>query len=162
MLTLNWNIIWVVVNLLVLFVLLRIFLFKPVLNMIDKRKQTVQDTLDETNQKNLEAEKLKGQYEASLKSAREESVQIISDAKDRAQVQYNHIIDKANDDATQILHQANKAAESDRDRILRDAQSELASVALAAASKLLEKNVDEKSNTKILDTFLAEEAGPDR
>ena len=57
-----------------------------------------------------------------------------SDAKDRAQVQYNQIIDKANADASQIVRQANAAAEADREKILKDAQSELASVALAAAS----------------------------
>ena len=155
MLHVDPNIFWTVVNLLILFILLRIFLFKPVLGMIEKRKAAIEGTLSDADQKNAAAQALKQQYESSLKDAKQESFQIVSDAKDRAQVQYNQIIDKAND-ASQIVRQANAAAEADREKILKDAQSELASVALAAASKLLGTTVDAKANKAMLDAFLAE------
>ena len=129
MLHVDQNIFWTVVNLLILFILLRIFLFKPVLGMIEKRKAAIEGTLSDADQKNAAAQALKQQYESSLKDAKQESFQIVSDAKDRAQVQYNQII---------------------------DAQSELASVALAAASKLLGTTVDAKANKAMLDAFLAE------
>ena len=145
MLHVDPNIFWTVVNLLILFILLRIFLFKPVLGMIEKRKAAIEGTLSDADQKNAAAQALKQQYESSLKDAKQESFQIVSDAKDRAQVQYNQIIDKAN-----------AAAEADREKILKDAQSELASVALAAASKLLGTTVDAKANKAMLDAFLAE------
>ena len=154
MLHVDPNIFWTVVNLLILFILLRIFLFKPVLGMIEKRKAAIEGTLSDADQKNAAAQALKQQYESSLKDAKQESFQIVSDAKDRAQVQYNQIIDKAN--ASQIVRQANAAAEADREKILKDAQSELASVALAAASKLLGTTVDAKANKAMLDAFLAE------
>ena len=134
MLHVDQNIFWTVVNLLILFILLRIFLFKPVLGMIEKRKAAIEGTLSDADQKNAAAQALKQQYESSLKDAKQESFQIVSDAKDRAQVQYNQIIDK----------------------VLKDAQSELASVALAAASKLLGTTVDAKANKAMLDAFLAE------
>ena len=156
MLHIDMNIVWTVVNLLLLFILLRIFLFKPVLGMIEKRKALIESTLSEADQKNADAASLKEQYESSLKDAKQESFQIMSDAKDRAQVQYNQIIDKANADAAQIVHQANAAAEADREKILKDAQAELAEVALAAASKLLGTTVDAEANRAMLDAFLAE------
>ena len=156
MLHIDMNIVWTVVNLLLLFILLRIFLFKPVLGMIEKRKALIEATLSEADQKNADAASLKEQYESSLKDAKQESFQIMSDAKDRAQVQYNQIIDKANADAAQIVHQANAAAEADREKILKDAQAELAEVALAAASKLLGTTVDAEANRAMLDAFLAE------
>ena len=151
MIHIDSNIIWTVVNLLILFVLLRIFLFKPVLGMIEKRKGIIQNSLNEADEKNAAAGELKKQYENSLKDAKQESFQIVSEAKDRAQVQYNQIIDKANADASQIVKQANAAAEADRDKILKDAQAEL-----AAASKLLGTTVDAKANKEMLDAFLAE------
>ena len=156
MIHIDSNIIWTVVNLLILFVLLRIFLFKPVLGMIEKRRNMIQSSLDEADQKNADAANLKQQYESSLKDAKQESFQIVSEAKDRAQVQYNQIIDKANADASQIVKQANAAAEADREKLLKDAQAELAEVALAAASKLLGATVDAKANKAMLDAFLAE------
>ena len=106
MLHVDPNIFWTVVNLLILFILLRIFLFKPVLGMIEKRKAAIEGTLSDADQKNAAAQALKQQYESSLKDAKQESFQIVSDAKDRAQVQYNQIIDKANADASQIVRQA--------------------------------------------------------
>jgi F-type H+-transporting ATPase subunit b len=156
MIVINWNIIWTVVNLIILFILLRIFLFKPVLGMLEKRRQTIESSLNEADKKNTEAGELKARYEDSLKSARQESVQIVSDAKDRAQVQYNQIIDKANADATQIVHQANAAVEADRQKVMQETQGEIANLALAAASKLLGSNVDAKANKAMLDAFLSE------
>lgn len=156
MLHIDANLFWTVFNLLLLFILLRIFLFKPVLGMIEKRKTLIESTLSDADRSRADAEKLKGQYESSLKDAKQESFQIVSEAKDRAQVQYNQIIEKANADASQIVKQANAAAEADREKLLKDAQGELAAVALAAASKLLGTTVDAKTNRDMLDAFLAE------
>lgn len=156
MLHIDSNIFWTVFNLLLLFILLRIFLFKPVLGMIEKRKNTISSALSEADQKNADAAALKAQYENSLKDAKQESFQIVSEAKERAQGQYNQIIDKAHADATQIVQQANAAAQADRERMMKDARGELAEVALAAASKLLGTTVDAKTNKAMLDAFLAE------
>ena len=151
MLTLDWGIIWTVVNILILFVLLRIFLFKPVMGMIENRQAMIRNQLDDAENKNREADELKGRYEESLKNAKEESFQIVNDAKERAKVQYAHIIDKANEDA------ADKSAEADREQMMREAQAELAQVALAAASKLIGSSVDAEANKNMLDQFLSEE-----
>ena len=156
MLHIDSNIFWTVFNLLLLFILLRIFLFKPVLGMIEKRKNTISSALSEADQKNADAAALKAQYENSLKDAKQESFQIVSEAKERAQGQYNQIIDKAHADATQIVQQANAAAQADRERMMKDARGELAEVALAVASKLLGTTVDAKTNKAMLDAFLAE------
>ena len=62
MLTLNWGVIWIIVNILILFVLLRIFLFKPVLGMIEKRQMLIQNQLDDAESENKEADELKLRY----------------------------------------------------------------------------------------------------
>lgn len=157
MVTLNWGIFWIVFNVIVLFVLLRIFLFKPLQKLADKRTALIQGQIEEADAKNKEATELKSQYEASLKGAKEESLQIVNSAKERAQIQYDSIIEKANEDAAHIVQQANKAAESDREQIMREAQNEIAGLALAAASKVLGSTVDESANKKLLDDFLAGE-----
>jgi F-type H+-transporting ATPase subunit b len=156
MLHVDMHILWTVVDLLILFVLLRIFLFKPVLGMIEKRKGIIQSSLSDADRANADAQALKTQYENSLKEAKKEGFEIVSEAKDRAQTQYDQIIEKANADATQIVKQANAAAAADREKILKDAQAELAGVALAAASKLLGAKVDDAANRDMLDKFLAE------
>lgn len=161
MVVINWNVFWTVVNIIILFILLRIFLWKPVMKMMDKRQNLIQGQLDDAAAKDAEAEEKRAKYEESLKSAKQESAQIVSDAKDRAQAQYDQIIGQANTDAADILQKAQEAATADRAQALKDAQSEIAGIALEAASKLLGANVDAESNKKMLDDFLAE-AGADK
>lgn len=156
MLHIDSSILWIVVNLLVLLVLLRIFLFKPVLGMIEKRKHIITSSLEEADQKKADAAALKAQYEDSVKDAKQQSFQIVAEAKDRAKGQYDQLIQQAHADAQEIIQQAHAEAEADRERMLKDAQGELAQVALAAASKLLGTTVDDKTNRDILDAFLAE------
>ena len=157
MLTLNWNIFWTFFNIILLFILLRIFLFKPLNQLAAKRTALIEDRIEDAAAKNEEATALKERYEDSLKGAKEESAQIVSAAKERAQVQYNSIVAKANEDAAHIVEQANKVAENDRAQILRDAQNEIAGIALAEASKVLVSTVDGNANKKLLDVLLAGE-----
>ncbi len=157
MLTLNMNIFWVVFNIIILFILLRIFLYKPLQNIMQKRTELIQNQISSAETKNKEASALKEQYESSMKNAKAESDEIVGQAKERAKVQYDQIVGSASEEAAQIVSQAHKTAESDRDQMMRDAQSELAEVALAAAAKLIGKNIDDEANRKMLDDFLSEE-----
>ncbi len=157
MLTLNWNIFWVVFNIIVLFVLLRIFLYKPLQNIMQKRTELVQNEISSAENMNKEASELRDKYESHLSNAKAESDEIVGQAKERAKLQYDQIVGNANEEAGQIVSQARRTAESDRDQMMRSAQSELADLALAAAEKLIGKNIDDAANRKMLDDFLAEE-----
>ena len=66
MLRIDSNLIWIIVNLLIFYFLIRKFLFKPVLNIIEKRKQMVTEQFEKADTVNAEALELKTQYEASL------------------------------------------------------------------------------------------------
>ncbi len=157
MLTLNWNIFWVVFNIILLFILLRIFLYKPLQNIMQKRTDLIQNEITSAETRNKEATALKEQYESSLKNAKAESDEIVGQAKERAKIQYDQIVGSASEEAAQIVSQARKTAESDRAQMMRDAQSELADVAMAAAARLIGKNIDDEANRKMLDDFLSEE-----
>ena len=70
MLRIDSNLIWIIVNLLIFYFLIRKFLFKPVLNIIEKRKQMVTEQFEKADTVNAEALELKTQYEASLQGAK--------------------------------------------------------------------------------------------
>ena len=98
MLRIDSNLIWIIVNLLIFYFLIRKFLFKPVLNIIEKRKQMVAEQFEKADTANAEAQELKTQYEASLQGAKEEAIQIVADARERADVQYKQIVSDAEND----------------------------------------------------------------
>ena len=72
MLRIDSNLIWIIVNLIIFYLLIRKFLFKPVLGMIEKRKKMIEDQFAAADETNAQANELKQKYEASLGGAKEE------------------------------------------------------------------------------------------
>lgn len=154
-----WSIFEAVVNIIILFVLLRIFLFKPINKMKAERTRTIQDNLDSAEKAKAEAEELRQQYEDSISEAKEKANEIIVKAHEDAEAERSAIIKKSQDEADKIIADADKAIENERKRVLRQAQSEIADLAIEAASKIIGENVDDEKNRRLVDRFLSEEEG---
>ena len=69
-----WNFIWTAVNLIILYILLRIFLFKPINKLMEDRTRSVQEDIDSAKKAKEDAEALKQQYEESISEAKDEAV----------------------------------------------------------------------------------------
>lgn len=138
MLNLNWNIIWTFVNIIVLFVLLRIFLFKPVMKILDKRADEIKKTIDDADAAKREASELKAKYSEELRAAGTRADAIIKEATDNAKVQREKILDKAKKDADNIIKTAEKQTELDKQQAMKEMRSQIADVALKAAHKAME------------------------
>lgn len=118
MLTFNISILYNVINILVLFVLLKIFLFKPVTEIMEKRKAMIQQDLDDAKKAKDDAEQMKGEYEDTLNTAKNQAADIVKDAKTRAEVEYNSIIEQGNKDAAVIMANADKTIAQEKERAI--------------------------------------------
>ena len=156
MLALNWNIIWTFVNILVIYLFLKRFLFKPVTEMMEKRAQTIEDSLQDAEDTKLEAVKLKDEYQAELSQADEEAAKIINEARERAASEYNRKIKETREEAARIMQEASKSIELERKQSIQNAQAEIAGIAMLAASKIINKNMDDNTNKQFLGEFLKE------
>ncbi len=156
MLSLDWNILWVVINLLILFLLLKKFLFGPVTQMMDKREQLIKDDLDNAANAKAEADKLKTDYEDTLKNAHNEAIEITNKAKENAAKECDMMIADAREESAKILKDAEIAAANQKAKALDSAKVEIADLAVLAAAKVLKKNTDEKSDKQIAEGFLSE------
>ena len=154
-----WSIFEAVANVLILFVLLRIFLFKPINKMKAERTRTIQDNLDSAEKAKTEAEELRQQYEDSISEAKEKANQIIMKAHEDAESERSAIIRKSQEEAEKIVADADKTIENERKRVLRQAQSEIADLAIEAASKIIGENVDDEKNRRLVYQFLSVEEG---
>ena len=152
-----WSIFEAVANVLILFVLLRIFLFKPLNKIRDERTRIVQDNLDSAEKAKTVAEELRQQYEDSISEAKEKANQIIMKAHEDAESERSAIIRKSQEEAEKIVADADRTIENERKRVLRQAQSEIADLAIEAASKIIGENVDDEKNRRLVDKFLSEE-----
>ena len=84
MISLDISLVWVIINLLVLYLLLKKFLFKPVCKMMDERSAKIQSDLDGAAQAKADAEKIKADYEAEIADAHSQAVEITNKAKAQA------------------------------------------------------------------------------
>lgn len=153
---LNWTVIWTFVNIIVLFAFFRIFLFRPVTNMMEKRKQLIINDLENAKEEKEKAEKLKSDYEMELLKADEEAAEIIHKANERAALMYDKQMNIAKEDANKLIENAKKQIELERKRSMEGAQSEIADIAILAAAKILGEQMDEKSNKRMVNDFIKE------
>lgn len=156
-----WNFIWPVINIILLFILLRIFLFKPINKIMNDRTASVQNDIDSAKKSMEEAEAMKKQYAETLAGAQEEAQQIILRAREEAAASQKEILQNSQNEAQQIIDSASKTIENERKRVMQQAQTQIADLAIAAASKIIEENVDDEKNRQIVSKFLSEEGAID-
>lgn len=155
-LNLNAEIIYVFINLVILLLLMKKFLFGPVTKMLDERSKEISDTIDGANAKMDQAEKTRQEYEAHLLNAKKEAQDIVEAAKKRGQQEYEQQLAKAREDIARMQASAEKQAQADRDALLEGARQEIAMLALLAASKVSQQKMNSQSDRALVDSFLAE------
>lgn len=151
-----WSIFWAVLNILILFILLRIFLFKPINKMLDDRTQSIQKDIDDAENAKREAEELRQQYENSISEAKEEAGKILREAHEYAEAERAEIIRKSHEEADEIVNSADETIENERRRVIQQAHVQIADLAIEAASKVVSANLDDEKNRKLVDDFLSE------
>ena len=149
-----WNILWTVVNLLILFVAFRIFFFKPLENIIAKRQAEANDIYNRASAKEQEASELKKQYEDKLISAETEKKQIISEARKSADSQYQKILADAKADASSIKEAAVVEANQEKNKIIAGAKKEIADIVVDATTKMVGSKTGAEVDRELFDEFL--------
>ena len=130
MLSLNpWDILWTIVNLLVLYAIFRKFLFQPVMNVIHEREEMINKQFEDAQKQQDDAAQMKNEYENQLK--------IILDAKTRAQEEYNSKMEATRAEADHMLEKAKSDIANEQEKATRDAQAKIAELALLAAKKIM-------------------------
>ena len=106
MIEININLVFTIINLIVLYLLMKKFLFGPILNVMEQRKNMIDQQFASAKDTEEQAYELKGKYEDALKSAKDESMRIVNQAKDEAKVQAERIVKDANTQAGAMLDKA--------------------------------------------------------
>ena len=148
MLKFDINILWTLINLIIFFVLMKLFLFKPIKKTLDKRKELIEGQFKAAEDKEKKAGELQAEYQSQLSGVEDEKKAIIAEARNNAKGEYDKIVARANDDAVKIKQDAKKASE------LESEKARLA--AMQAATKVVEKEVSPETNKMLYDQFLNE------
>ena len=139
------NLVYTIINLIVLFLLLRHFLIKPVSDIMEKRRQMIADGLQGAQDD-----------EDALKGAKLESAAIVEKARSEAKTEYDRIVSEAGSKAGDLLEAAKENVRIEREKTMKDLQTQIAGLAMASAEKIVG---DKEQN--IYDQFLGEVGGTD-
>lgn len=144
------------INTLILFLVLKHFLFKPVNKILDERKKNVEETYRQADEKLTEAARLESEYTEKLANAKAESAEIVKNATKRAQTRSDEIIAEAKSEASSIIVKANADIEKEKKRAVNQIKDEISDIALAVAEKVVEKEIDPKDHERLIESFISE------
>ena len=150
--------IFYLVNFLILVGVLGKFLYKPFLNLMETRKQSIVDALDNAEAVNRRADEKMANYDRKIAKLEAEGREIIKEAKIKAEEQANEIIEQANQRASQIMNRAEKEIEREREKAVLEMREQIAVLSLMAAEKIMERDVEVNGQYQIIEQVL-EEAG---
>lgn len=150
----NATFIFQIVNTLVIFLALRHFLFNPVTEMLEKRTKSIESSIQDAERKNKESDKLKADYEEKLNEIKKERNQIIEDATRRAKDRGDEIVEAAELEAKRAMEKATKEIEREKQKMLNDLKGQISELAIAAAQKVIEKDLDQNTHKDMINKFI--------
>lgn len=156
MLNINfYNLVFNIINILVLFLILKKFLIGPVTAILQKREEEIKSGYQEADQAKQQAQDMKEKYEASMKNTHEEAEQILKKARENARKEEERIISEAGQKAERIVSDAMKKVDADREKALSDVRSEIAGLAMTAVAQIMGEQSSANSDAKVYDQFIA-------
>ena len=148
------EIIFAMVNFLILVFVLGKFIYKPFLGMLENRKQMIQEKFDRADAVNKRADARMAKYNRQIAGAEEESREIIRDAKQKAEAQAQAIIDEAKAEAAEIIAKAERTIEMEQAKAIEGLHNELAELALLAAEQIVGDKIEDAGQEAIVDRVI--------
>ena len=139
----------------ILFLVLRGYLYNPIIKVLEERKAKIAKGLEDARQAAIARDNADAEAKKVMDDARAEAAKIRQEAAGQADEQAAAIIAKANEDAKAVVANASEEAEAERNRILADMRSQVAAIAVAAANKVVGESLDEKRQHALIDDFFA-------
>lgn len=141
-------------NLLILFLVLKHFLFNKVNKVIEDRKNEVAQSYKDADEAKENAKKLEAEYAERMSGAKEESAQIIQAATKKAQLRSDEIIGDAKLEAKGITEQARAEIEREKKIAVNQIKDDITDIAFSAAQAVIEKDLNTKENERLIEQFI--------
>ena len=148
---------WMLLAFLVVFVVLAIYGFPAIINMVEKRKQYIDESLSKAHEASERLENIRQEGEAMLQEAREPQAKIMQEAADTRDAIVEKAQEKAREEGARLLAEARQQIESEKQNAIRDIRAQVAVLSVQIAEKVLrEKLSDDSQQMQLIDKLLDE------
>lgn len=151
-----WQILISLCNLLLLFLILKKFLYNPVRKTLEKRQNEIDSEYSQANAAKQEADNSKAAWEDKLSNADSQIEEMLSSAASKADIKAAKIISDAEERADGIVRQAKSQAELEKKKAESEIKQEIIGVSAALTTKMLGREIGEDDHKKLFDSFLEE------
>ena len=146
--------IWTIITFLVLVALLTKFAWKPLLQVLETRQESIKKSLHDAQQAKLELERLNQESAQIIRKAHAEAESIVSKSWSDAEKLREEMKQKAKSEADAIVKESQRQIEIETGRALRQIRSEVADLSIAIASKVIQRNVSKEDNDRLIQDTL--------
>ncbi len=151
-----WTIIMQWGNLIILMLLIKKFLFKPVMSILEARENEIKNMYSEAETARSDANNMKSQYTEKLNNARNEADEIVKNAVKTAKNSSDEIMSDAQAKAAALMERANEKIEIERKNAVNEAKNEISDMALTIAGKVIERDINSADHAAMIDKFIEE------
>ena len=146
---------WTLIVFGILLVLLWRVAWPAILGSVEERERKIAKQLADAQAANAEAQKLLEEHKAAIAGARGEAQDILAKAKSLAQKEREALVAKGHEEQERMLERARKEIGAERDKAIQELRREAVELSIAAASKLVETNLDSDANRRLVTEYLA-------
>ena len=149
-----WQLIWQLVAFGILVFLLGKFLYKPILTMLDERRERIAQSMQDAQKAKEYAENIQQELEQQKAETKREGQAVLTQATEMGEKLRQEILDQAREDARKMLEKAREEIEADRARSMSELQQQVADLALTVSQSVLKEAIDEETHRRLIGDFL--------
>ena len=150
-----WTFIAQICNLFLQVYLIKRFLFKPINNILAKRKEMADAQIQDAVKAREEAEAMKSQYEQDMIQAKNKANEIVVSAQKTATAQSEELLREASRQAAAMKNKTEADIEQEKRKAVNEIKDEIGGMAMEIAGKVIEREISEEDHAKLIDDFIA-------
>ena len=146
---------WTLIIFLLLFWILKKWAFPAILSSVEAREKALEEAIDAAKRDRDEAARLLAEHKAQIEGARDDAQKIIAEGRAVAEKMRADLLDKARLEQQEMLERARRDIGVERDKAIAQLRREAVDLAIAGATKVVEENLDNDKNRKLVEEFLS-------
>ncbi|MCY6485624.1 F0F1 ATP synthase subunit B [Clostridium aestuarii] len=143
-----------IINFMIFFVILKHFLFTPVSEVINSRKEEIENNIKKAEADREQIEALKRENEEMVKKSKGECKNLVEEYKIKAEKVSEEIIKEAYEESERILERARKEIDRETEKAEGEIKKEAVELAILLSSKVLQELIDEKKHRQLIEDFI--------
>lgn len=152
----GFNLLLNIINIIILFVIVKLIVYKPVKDFLDKRKAKIAEDTQKAEKLMETANETLSEKDRLIEEGRRKGEELATKAYEEARLSADSIINEAKKDAKEIKQKAEAEIVAEKENMIKSSKNEIAELSVSIAEKILSREINDKDNQKIVDDFFAE------